>query len=449
MYWNHSASKNGAQESIISAMYWNHLGKKPSQPTWSSTCIASASPTANQKLKKESPFVRRPQTAVHGHHIPPAGSSNMSAPPGRPSTAPALLRGEGLIVKSSHKDPFLEKVENKEVRRCCEAMRQEQLMVKAVIRACSAPGDTSLYDLQKLHSNSATRARHHKLRGKDHGELPTPSPSHGSGVSSPRSAATAHRFSTKDTAAADSMRALASTLQGNLRHHLKRLGVPPMMNPPLPGKKVLVDKNNHRCSRKRYGITGADHDLEDDRKSLKKQPQFLQSLEFRHDISEIFRTRAQDKTTPRDFRKTEERSSFRKSVFHTRSSVSDASLQIFQRCLEEKYGNLRAAFKVFDSSGSGSLTLGDWDRLVKESGCPDDSMKQLRPVLPDGDAITLEDFEDLFTSAEEQDAETRTLRDDERRRATHASDSTARKIMSRAFERSKSRSFAFLRPENL
>mmetsp|Transcript_157929 Transcript_157929/g.294601 ORF Transcript_157929/g.294601 Transcript_157929/m.294601 type:complete len:414 (+) Transcript_157929:103-1344(+) len=390
MYWNHTGAK--AQKSI--------LVKKPSQPTWSSTCLASHSPATNQILTKEGAFVRRPKTAAGGHHNPPVAASSAGGP-GRPATAPALLKGEGLIVKSSHGDPFLERVENKEVRRCCKAMRQEQLTVKAVIRAYSAPGDMSLYDLQTMHNKSA-RARPHG-RGKDLGEISPSNSMPGSSVSSPQNAGSARRFM-QDSAAADSMRALASTLHGNLRHHCKRLGVPPLLK---PARGSMIGTSTHRFSQQRFATVGLDFDFEDDLLcgSLKHQPMLaVGSLEFQRELGGMFRLRAQDKDGPRFGHMG--RQSSKQGLARSRPSMSDKSVLDFRRALEENYGSLRAAFKVFDSTHSGCLTMGDWDEIMKEMiGNSDDANTPFRLLLPTGhgDTITMEEFEALFTPAVEAD----------------------------------------------
>lgn len=61
-----------------------------------------------------------------GHH---PGSL---AIPGRPVSAPVLLRGEGLLVRRSHLDSHLQRIEDKAVQRTLEDMRREGFTKKTL-----------------------------------------------------------------------------------------------------------------------------------------------------------------------------------------------------------------------------------------------------------------------------------------------------------------------------
>jgi len=72
----------------------------------------------------------------------------------RPASAPRLLRGEGFLKPETHEDPFLQNIENVEVRRCVEKMRLARLPDKDRADEAGDMSDTSLFDLKVLHNKS-------------------------------------------------------------------------------------------------------------------------------------------------------------------------------------------------------------------------------------------------------------------------------------------------------
>lgn len=168
---------------------------------------------ARKALWDTLPTQSRPHTAVHRKSTrkQPALLAAKLGPLARPNTAPALLTGEGLIVKRPHENDFLQRLENQEVINTISHQRKEKLTQIAWIQEYDLPAHpitegSRLYELSLYHG--ATQRSHNPLK-KSKSEATT---------TAVRTQATNH--------CAGQLHDLSRALDGNLCHHLYRLGLP-------------------------------------------------------------------------------------------------------------------------------------------------------------------------------------------------------------------------------
>lgn len=115
-------------------MFWNATN------AWKDMCLESQCRFPDKKLKATTwdscTIHARPRTAGvqqksrKRHHSHPTMLDNKLSQHNRPNTAPALLTGEGLLMKRPHQDSFLQKIENNEVQRSITAQRREKMAMK-------------------------------------------------------------------------------------------------------------------------------------------------------------------------------------------------------------------------------------------------------------------------------------------------------------------------------
>lgn len=145
--------------------------------------------------------------------------------PGRPQSAPTLLRGSGLIAQRPYEDSLLQEIEDGTVRMVRQTLQREKLVTMDKIGAVDNFADPSLYDLKIWH-NSGQRAKTAKARYQ---RLTTSASERRRRVSNSGivvCTAGVPRRSPEETKAIGDVRELCSQLRTNISHHCNRIGLP-------------------------------------------------------------------------------------------------------------------------------------------------------------------------------------------------------------------------------
>lgn len=103
--------------------------------------IPASEPLAQQPRRKKEPL-----------------SLSLTAPPTRPFAA-VLLRGDGLLIKRAHRDPFLEQMEGRELRSSVLTMRREQKTFEMVCAWKASDGPPPVVHMKKWKDASSARPR--------------------------------------------------------------------------------------------------------------------------------------------------------------------------------------------------------------------------------------------------------------------------------------------------
>jgi len=171
----------------------------------------------------------------------------------RPTSAPALLRGDNFI-RRTHEDAFLQNIEDVAVKHTTTTFKREAFEAKAKVADIDMLLDPSLHDLLLLHNKSQrNRAARLAAGGAAVGVRPDSAPPRGGsspsrGGSSPprgsggggcrsqqgRPASAAPTAWRRDRSNAvpvaashtEQLRQLCRKLEGDISHHCKRAGVP-------------------------------------------------------------------------------------------------------------------------------------------------------------------------------------------------------------------------------
>jgi len=159
---------------------------------------------------------KRPQTSVRRQKSickqAPTKLGLQAQPAPRPSTAPALLTGKGLLVQSSYDHKFLQQLENREVKNVINNHRKELQTQKSFEK---------MYDLPVEPHYPISRSQIYEL-----------SLHHGSAARVPR----VQKSKSQPLPVADQLHELSIMLDGNTRHHWSRLGRP------RSGGAILAEK---------------------------------------------------------------------------------------------------------------------------------------------------------------------------------------------------------------
>lgn len=282
---------------------------------------------------------KRPQTSVRQQKIvckqPSSKLSLQATPAARPSTAPALLTGEGLLVKSSYEHKFLQQLENREVKHVINSHRKELQSQKTFEKA---------YDLPVEPHYPISRSQIYEL-----------SLYHGSGLRS--RAPRVQKSKSQPLPVANQLQELSVMLDGNTRHHCSRLGMP------RPGGASLAAKRHSPTSQDVLALT------------RRTSSDFLRQ-------QESFRTSFRASVAP-----------VRKSTNSPGRSSRSAPASVGKVCLvlEKTYGSLFAAFD--DLATDGMLSFGDWEMVVQELGLdvdPSDLFRHLN--VGEDECMTAADF---------------------------------------------------------
>jgi len=139
----------------------------------------------------------------------------------RPSTAPALLTGKGLLVQRSHEDRFLQQLENREVKHIINSHRKELQTQKTLEKAYDLPVEphypvsrSQLYELSLYHGSS--------LRSRT---------------------ARVQKSKSQPAPVVDQLQELSSMLGDDTRHHCTRLGIPRPGSAALAARRQLSSKD--------------------------------------------------------------------------------------------------------------------------------------------------------------------------------------------------------------
>lgn len=268
----------------------------------------------------------------------------------RPSTAPALLTGEGLIVQKTHEDLFLHKLENKQVKKMIDHQRKEVMTQKVWEVEYDLPANpvtegSRLYEVNLFHGN-AQRLRCSRLS----------------------------KSKSSPTNTIDQLHELSQTLDGNVRQHCYRIGMPRAQNTDVNRATLSKSRSKH------FGMSGGAEAIVKDTVQHSRA-----SVQLGAELGELFRTKTVKQFT---------RSSLARQGTHGTS----LSLLRLAGIMQEKYGNFRTAFQTIATS-DGLLSLGDWEKFV-EQALPDaeavDLFRHLR--LNDNDRIAMEEFEEVFNT---------------------------------------------------
>lgn len=149
----------------------------------------------------------------------------------RPTSAPALLRGDSLIAQRPYEDDFLQGIEDNEVRRILRSMRQDKYLVKDFVGGVDVLNDQTLFDLKVLHnSNQRAKSAAEKARV---GTSPCRGGSRSLRRGSQRRRSkgfsgggggedTRHRVKSSPT---EQVKDLAQVMRHDIRHHCARIGM--------------------------------------------------------------------------------------------------------------------------------------------------------------------------------------------------------------------------------
>lgn len=350
-------------------MFWNAINACKDKPEHASLPARTPSRPIWSTMK----FTIRPQS------VSTPSKSSRKQPPiagllDRPNTAPALLTGDGLLVQNSHEDEFLQHIEDQEVRHVITNQRREQLTKKVLVAGYDSPAVPDLYNLQ-IHHNSGIRAMDEKRTKRSHSDASSP---------------TAHC-----DMASDQLHELTRTLDGNMRHHYYRLGVPR----PAPlgtGAKARRPPSGDLGAARRNSM-------------MIEQLIDKDALHFRQELGGLFRlSQPQPRKSTTQQVSTKEtpiagaqasltRSSSRRKALVRQNTVKDMpSLSRLAILLEQKFGKLRLAFKAFAKT-DGKLSMGDWETALNDLS-PDDDPGDLFRYLEKEmeECLTLAEFEEVF-----------------------------------------------------
>jgi hypothetical protein len=330
--------------------------RTPVRPAWSTLVV-------HQRPQSTGANVKRKRSAINT--LAPAATQ-------RPNTAPALLTGEGLLVQSTHGDDFLQHIEDSEVKRVITNQRKENLTQKVLKDGQTMP---ELYALKVWHNSCARSRGYRRWKAEQWGgsESSMPSP-----VSS--------------ESQSERLQELERTLDGNMRHHYKRLGVqrPPVV---IGGHRICtIDEGETTSRRTRFGTAFQQEFEKLFRSSTATTSQFVRS-----GSAEIARTAPVQSGSWENLPpvKGRRRGLIGRTIsgFSTQSQISP--LVRVAKVLLKRYGSFRLAFKSIATTGA--LHMGDWEKVLRDLA-PRHDANHLFAYLGKNaqETISLDEFDDVF-----------------------------------------------------
>jgi len=288
----------------------------------------------------------------------------------RPDTAPALLTGD--LVKTTHEDTFLQHLEDTEVRHIINCQRKEKLTKKFVFEARDFPSDPILHDQQSEGSALYELGLWHSPGQRKH-SAPLP------------------KSKSDSFPCVEELHDISRALDGNMRHHYFRLGLPRPVNSNFPktSKKPVQT------------ITEVENPGVVRRKSIEFDID-KESMDFRAQFGALFRSANPEARRPSQkvLSSCQSRGRRGAAVSVTRkSNAAPASLHQVALIMEERYGSFRLAFKTFakDPEHPGQLSLGDWEAVIAKLAPTVNAGDLFRHLnLGVDDYIGLKAFEEVF-----------------------------------------------------
>jgi len=290
----------------------------------------------------------------------------------RPKSAPALLRGEGLIAKQVHHDPFRQGVEDTEVRLLMDTLRRERHAQKDVLSNVDTLRDPSIFDLRVLH-NQMQRAKSaaESTRGNAQMDL--------CGRVSKLGHNTKNGASAKGVCTnTEQMRDLCHKLRNDISHHCDRMGLPEQyIGSSRAGRKIKVDGN-----------VQIHVGLHDKNVAVSKRMAVLdkkKSTQIGEEIAKLFQM---TKQPPGD-------------AICAKPSDEEAAAQLLVGAAKFLMGSgcFRATLRVLDANQRGRVNMDEWVAGMGLLGFPGKAPDAFKMLAGGGAELTLKELEDGLHNA--------------------------------------------------
>lgn len=345
MFWN---ATNAWKDKVPKKVYAAPPTVSATKPVWSTMKILRPTTTGGErKMSRKQPIVLSLER--------------------RPDSAPALLTGD--LVSNTHEDTFLQHLEDTEVRHIINCQRKEKLTKKFVAEARDFPSDPMLHHQQSEGSALYELGLWHSPCQRKH-------------------SAPAPKSKSDSFPCVDELHDISRTLDGNMRHHYFRLGLPRPVNPHFP-------KNAKKPAQT---ITEVEHPGVTRRKSIEFDTD-KESLDFRAQFGALFRSANPEARRPSQKVLSSYQSRGRRGAAVTTRKTAPASLHQVALIMEEKYGSFRLAFKTFtkDPEHPEQLSLGDWEAVIAKIAPIVNAGDLFRHLnLGADDYVDLKAFEEVF-----------------------------------------------------